>query len=258
VDEAHLNTPEILLNCVPSNSLEPLSVPELTLITLSHFTFFKFKDRYHNLPEEARKSFRSDFFTFVCEPSTQTLIYQVYPIETGLDFMVWSALEVDQPEKAGQFFEAYAKATNPFRHLVEPVHALWGFTRPSQYTRTRSAQEMDPFDPARCRYLILYPFVKTKEWYLFSQEARQGMMNEHIKIGKGFPEIKQLLLYSFGLQDQEFVVVYETDDLTRFSDLVYELRRTEARRYTERDNPLHTAIYHPSDETLTLFERSVD
>jgi chlorite dismutase len=87
-----------------------------------------------------------------------------------------------------------------------------------------------------------------------SREARQGMMNEHIRIGKQYEDIKQLLLYSFGLQDQEFVVVYETEDLPRFSDLVNELRDTEARRYTSQDTPVYTAIYHPAEETLALWK----
>ncbi len=86
-----------------------------------------------------------------------------------------------------------------------------------------------------------------------SRDARQGMMNEHIRIGHQYPEIMQLLLYSFGVQDQEFVVVYETDDLTQFSDLVNELRGTEARRYTERDTPLFTATHHTAEETLAMY-----
>jgi chlorite dismutase len=150
--------------------------------------------------------------------------------------------------------ERFACATNPFRKLVEPVEALWGFTKPSQYTKTRSLQEIDPFADTRKPYLVMYPFVKTNEWYLMSREARQGMMNEHIRIGKQYPEITQLLLYSFGIQDQEFIVVYETDDLAQFSDLVYELRDSEARRYTKRDTPLYTGIYHLPQETLALWE----
>ena len=67
-------------------------------------------------------------------------------------------------------------------------------------------------------------------------------------------EITQLLLYSFGVQDQEFVVVYEMDDLPRFSDLVNELRSAEGRRYTLRDTPLHVGIYHPAEETLALWQ----
>ena len=132
--------------------------------------------------------------------------------------------------------------------------SLWGFTRPSQYSRARSKQEIDPFAETRKPYLIIYPFSKTTEWYLMSREARQGMMNEHIRIGKQYEDISQLLLYSFGLQNQEFVVVYETEDLAKFSDLVNELRDTEARRFTLRDTPLHTAIYHPAEETLKLWK----
>jgi chlorite dismutase len=79
------------------------------------------------------------------------------------------------------------------------------------------------------------------------------MMNEHIRIGKQYEDITQLLLYSFGVQDQEFIVVYETDDLPHFSDLVNELRGVDGRRYTLRDTPLHTAFYHPAEETLALW-----
>jgi chlorite dismutase len=89
---------------------------------------------------------------------------------------------------------------------------------------------------------------------MMGREARQGMMNEHIRIGKQYEDITQLLLYSFGVQNQEFVVVYEMDDLTRFSDLVNELRSVEGRRYTERDTPLHLGMYHPAEETLALWE----
>jgi chlorite dismutase len=113
---------------------------------------------------------------------------------------------------------------------------------------------MDPFGGPRKPYLVVYPFSKTTDWYLMSREARQGMMNEHIRIGKQYEEISQLLLYSFGLQNQEFVVVYEMDDLTRFSDLVNELRDTEGRRYTLRDTPVRSAVYHPAEETLALWK----
>jgi len=235
-------------------------MPELTPRTLNHFAFFKFKDGYFALSSEERKEIHKSLLAGLSEAADQSRgasnldVYQVYPAETGADLLVWSALEAGAPAVAAGFFERFARATNPHRHLVEAVHTLWGFTKPSQYTKTRSTQEIDPFAAQRKPYLIVYPFVKTVDWYLLSREARQGMMNEHIKIGKQYPEITQLLLYSFGLQNQEFIVVYETDDLGHFSDLVYELRDTEARRYTERDTPLFTAVYHPAKETLTLWE----
>ena len=78
------------------------------------------------------------------------------------------------------------------------------------------------------------------------------MMNEHIRIGHDFPQVRQLLAYSTGLDDQEFIVAYETDDVAAFQDLVTALRETEARRYTLRDQPILTAIYRPLDEALQM------
>ena len=87
---------------------------------------------------------------------------------------------------------------------------------------------------------------------LLSQEVRQGMMNEHIKVGRTYPSISQVLLYSTGLADQEFIVGYETSSLAEFQDLVIALRGTEARRYTLSDTPIFTCIHRPLSETLAL------
>jgi chlorite dismutase len=107
-------------------------------------------------------------------------------------------------------------------------------------------------DPTRLRYLIVYPFVKTTEWYLMSRDARQGMMNEHMRIGHDFDDVRQVLLYATGLDDQEFIVAYETDKLERHQELVIALRSTEGRRYTLRDTPIFTAIHRPVEEALAL------
>jgi chlorite dismutase len=229
-------------------------MPEETPRTLNHFVLFAFKEGYWTLPADARASFHASWLAGLRVAARKVDVYQVFPAESGADVLVWSALPAEGKGASAEFFKGFARATNPFRAYLHVSAALWGYTRPSQYTKTRSAQEIDPFAETRKPYLVMYPFVKTTDWYLMSREARQGMMNEHIRIGKQYEDITQLLLYSFGVQDQEFVVVYETDDLQRFSDLVNELRSTEGRRYTLRDTPLHTAIYHPAEETLALWK----
>jgi chlorite dismutase len=221
--------------------------------TLNHFSLFAFTEAYWSLDGQAKASFHQHWLDGLCAAASTVDIYQNAGAQAEL--LVWCAREAEDPSTASDFFAKLATATSPFRNLICPVESVWGFTRPSQYTKAaRSAQEIDPFATTRKRYLVAYPFAKTAEWYLMSREARQGMMNEHIRIGKQYEEIQQLLLYSFGLQDQEFVVVYETDDLPRFSDLVNELRDTEARRYTLQDTPVYTAIYHPAQETLALWK----
>ncbi|HLF27457.1 MAG TPA: chlorite dismutase family protein [Anaerolineae bacterium] len=228
-------------------------MPEETPRTLNHFALLAFKDAYWTLAPEARTEFRREWLAGLRKAAHKVDVYQVFPTESGSDVLVWSAVPVEAKNATAEFFERFACATNPYRAYLQLENTLWGYTRPSQYTKTRSTQEIDPFAATRQAYLVIYPFIKTIDWYLMSRDARQGMMNEHIRIGKQYEDITQLLLYSFGVQDQEFVVVYETDDLLRFSDLVNELRGTEVRRYTQRDTPLHTAIYHPAEETLALW-----
>jgi chlorite dismutase len=224
---------------------------EQTPRTLNHFTLLAFTDAYWSLDASGRASFHKDWLAALCPAARRVDLYQ--NTGSGADLLAWCALPSEDPSAAAGFFEKLARANAPYRRLIRPVDSLWGFTRPSQYTKTRSSQEIDPFAGSRMKYLVMYPFTKTTDWYLMSREARQGMMNEHIRIGKQYEEIRQLLLYSFGLQDQEFVVVYETDDLPRFSELVNELRDTEGRRYTLQDSPVYTAIHHPAEETLALW-----
>ncbi|HEY3289536.1 MAG TPA: chlorite dismutase family protein [Anaerolineae bacterium] len=229
-------------------------MPEETPRTLNHFGYYAWKDSYWALAPDARAALHQALLQALRASVPMVDVYQVAPAESGCDLLIWTAAPIAAPVDTSSFFDKLARALNPYRAYLLPVDVLWGFTRPSQYTKTRSNQEIDPFSTTRKRYLVVYPFVKTTDWYLMGREARQGFMNEHIRIGKQYEDVTQLLLYSFGLQNQEFVVVYEMDDPTRFSDLVNELRSAEGRRYTERDTPLHMAIYHRADETLGLFK----
>ena len=225
-------------------------MPEQTPITLNHFALVRFTDTYWRLDQEARCRARRDWLAALRQASEALHLYQVHGLEAGNDLLVWSARRAEEPGVAAAFFSGWAAASAKVRTLIEVREALWGFTRPSMYTKTRSKQELDPFAPERQPYLFIYPFVKTTEWYLTDSDARQRMMAGHIKVGKQYEDITQLLLYSYGLQDQEFVVVYETHDPLRFLKLVQELRGTEARRYTLRDAPLHAGLLQRDEEAL--------
>jgi chlorite dismutase len=178
----------------------------------------------------------------------RTFTYSMVGLRAECDLLLWRlgwsvrALE----ETAAALLDAGLG-----RHLTV-VHSLLGMVRPSQYVKKPTTQEQAMFTGTRHAYLIVYPFVKTAEWYLLSREDRQRMMNEHIKIGHQYPMIQQLLAYSFGLDDQEFIVAYETDDLPAFVDLVHALRMTEGRRFTLRDTPILTGVHRPLRAILAL------
>ncbi len=97
-------------------------------------------------------------------------------------------------------------------------------------------------EPQDCKYLFVYPFVKQREWYVLPLERRQALMEEHIRTGRKYPNVRLNTIYSFGLDDQEFVLAFESDDASAFVDLVMDLRHTEASRYTLQDTPIFTCL----------------
>ena len=214
---------------------------------LNLYTTFRFTGAYYDLEPSDRVTARKEVLRAVSALAPANHLYSVFPTRADADFMIWSAIDADDPKAPAEFFKAYSRAIEGIEE-IDHDKTLWGMTRPSMYSRGKSEQDMDPLEGPRSTYLIVYPFSKTKDWYLMSMDARQGQMNEHIKIGKQYFDIKQLLLYSFGLQDQEFVVSYETEDLGRFSELVQALRSTEGRRHTLLDTPIITGIYLTPEE----------
>ncbi|MDX6720062.1 MAG: hypothetical protein QOJ63_2316 [Solirubrobacteraceae bacterium] len=108
--------------------------------------------------------------------------------------------------------------------------------------------------PAHAKYLFVYPFVKTRAWYALDADERWRIMQEHIKLGREYPDIDLNTSYSFGLDDQEFVVAFETDDPASFLDLVQRLRTTESSRYTLRDTPTFTCISASIERALAALD----
>jgi chlorite dismutase/nitrite reductase/ring-hydroxylating ferredoxin subunit len=105
-------------------------------------------------------------------------------------------------------------------------------------------------DPSEAKYLFVYPFIKTRDWYQMSHMARQGMMDEHVQVGRKYPSVRLNTTYCFGLDDYEFIVAFETDEPSDFLDLVQDLRETEASRFTKQDTPLFTCINMRLEEAL--------
>jgi chlorite dismutase len=177
-----------------------------------------------------------------------TFSYSTIGLEPGADFLLWSlapSLDALEERAAGVLRSALGG-------WLTVRESFLGIIQPSQYVKKPTPQEQSLFSGERSRYLVVYPFTKTTDWYLQGREARQGIMNEHMRIGHDYPEIRQLLANSFGIDDMDFLVAYETDDLARFGELVRALRGTDSRRSTVRDTPLLVGIHRPFAEIATL------
>jgi chlorite dismutase len=168
----------------------------------------------------------------------RTLTSSSIGLEPGVDLVLLRlAPSVDALEEAGARL-----ARSGLGRWLDVRHSILGRIGASQYVARPSAQERSLLDGEPARYLVVYPFTKSADWYLLSREARQGIMNEHMRVGRGYPAVRQLLAYSFGLDDGDFLVAYDTDDLGAFGELVRELRGTESRRSTINDRPILLGI----------------
>ena len=178
----------------------------------------------------------------------RTTSYSTIGLEPGVDLLLWRmAPTIESLETS-----AAALLRAGVGRWLSVTHSFLGRIGPSQYVRKPTAQEQSASSGDRSRYLVVYPFTKSAEWYLLSKEARQGVMNEHMRVGHDYPSVRQALAYSFGLDSQDFVVAYETDDLVAFGDLVRALRSTESRRSTVADSPILLGVHRPLDEILAL------
>lgn len=180
--------------------------------------------------------------------AVRSVQYSSIGLEPGVDLLFWRmGPSVDALEAA-----AARLLRAGLGRWLTVRHSFIGRIGPSQYVRKPTEQEQSLFAGERSRYLVVYPFTKSTDWYLLSREARQGVMNEHMRVGHEYPMVRQALAYSFGLDSQEFVVAYEMDDLVAFGDLVRALRSTESRRSTVSDTPILLGIHRPLGEILGL------
>lgn len=204
---------------------------------------------WRRLPASERRTTGEAFAEALgARPSIVTETYSMIGLEAGVDLLVWRLAEsLDELEEA-----AAAALRVGLGTWLTVRESFLGLLGESQYVTKPTSQEQSLFEGDRSRYLVVYPFTKSTEWYLLSREARQGIMNEHMRVGHGWPQIRQLLAYGFGIDDHDFLVAYETDDLPAFGDLVRALRGTDGRRSTVKDTPILAAIHRPIGEILEL------
>jgi chlorite dismutase len=206
-----------------------------------NYAFFKLDPAFRRLDAATRNDHANEFAK-VLERWDQAddLILRTYSL-VGLrgdaDFMLWRiSFDLD----CFQQMQAELNRTGLGDYLSQPYNFL-SLQRRSQYVnRIEGANHGVELLPGEGQYLFIYPFVKTRAWYDLSPHARQGMMDEHIAAAAPFKGVRLNTSYSYGIDDQEFIVAFDSDYPQEFVDLVGRLRYTEASLYTARDTPMFT------------------
>jgi chlorite dismutase len=211
------------------------------------YTFYRASSQWRRLPEVDREHSKQEFADVLGEFSDRVALssYSLVGTKGDVDFMLW---KISPALEAINELMAQLNRTELGKWLDTPYSYL-AMTRRSPYIDQHHHEGQEGASATMRvvgrKYLFVYPFIKTHDWYQASREDRQKMMDEHFLIGHKYPEVKISTSYSFGLDDQEFVLGFETDEPGAFLDLIMELRESKARPYTLRDTPIFTCINKP-------------
>lgn len=209
------------------------------------YTFFKIRPEWLRLPAEERQRGKTEFVAVLEDFASKIPVLRTYSTvgtRGDTDLLVWTV-----SERLEDFQDLMARirstALGPY---LDTPYSFLAMTKRSIYVQhhrhPKQEGTRERLRPVGAKYLFVYPFVKTTDWYKLPMSERQAMMDEHISLGHKYPSVRINTTYSFGLDDQEFVVAFETDNPADFLDLVMEMREAKAREYTLRDTPIFTCV----------------
>jgi chlorite dismutase len=212
------------------------------------YTFLKVDPAWRRLEDEERAEHKREFLA-ACENFGQDRLLRAFStVGTRGDTDMMLLSQATNLERIHEFHVVLAQSG--LMKWADTPYSFLALTKPSEY----SDESRLEVRPAHSKYLFVYPFVKTREWYRMAPDERYKVMQEHIAIGREYPQIDLNTSYSFGLDDQEFVVAFETDEPADFLDLVQRLRTTEASAYTKRDTPTFTCVSTSVERALNALD----
>jgi chlorite dismutase len=212
------------------------------------YTFLKLDPAWRRLEPAERRGHKREFAAACADFADGHLLRAFSTVGTrgDTDLMLLS-----QAQDLDRIHELHVVlAQSGIMKWAQVPYSFLAMTKVSEY----SDESRLEVRPAHAKYLFVYPFVKTRAWYALDAKERYRIMQEHIKLGREHPEIDLNTSYSFGLDDQEFVVAFETDDPGSFLDLVQRLRTTESSLYTARDTPTFTCISSTVERALSALD----
>lgn len=225
------------------------------------FAVYKLDPAWRRLPTEERERQKDEFEAIIARKGKEMMIYSYSLVGTrgDADFLLWQA-----SRELVQLHDLAAELNRTaIGGYLGLAHSYFAMTKRSIYLNRYENEYVaayggeDQIDQARIainpqgsEYLFVYPMAKTRAWYKLPHEDRQRMMDEHIRIGHQWPDVKLNTTYSYGLDDQEFVVAFESDHPGRFLDLLMALRLSEGSSYTLFDTPAFTGLARSMRDTL--------
>src|SRR5574338_1121962 len=202
-----------------------------------NFSFFKVDQKWRWMADLAKEESAKEIEQVIRNSKVKFRSYSTLGLRDDAEFLFWFA--ADNVEAIQEVISKIYLTV--FGKYIIPSHVYLSATRPSMYAKVGKVSSfVEGNDPRK--YVIVYPFIKTREWYLLPVEQRRVMMDEHVEVGQKLPNVVLNTTYSFGIHDEDFMLAFETDDLHTFQDLIMELRETQVSRYIERDTPMIVCV----------------
>ncbi|MGH9521145.1 MAG: chlorite dismutase family protein [Terriglobales bacterium] len=217
------------------------------------FTFYKVMPEWRKLPEAERRSAQAEFADVLqkwARGSEMTVLpYCAVGLRSKFDFFLW---RICYSPECLQSMHVDMVRTQFGGYLVAE-HSMLGMTRRSQYkigSEQHRHAEAGVLEGGKHRYLTVFPYVKTRNWYQLPFEERQRIVREFMSVPDEFPRTRMNTLYSFGIDDQDFIVILESDHLSDFVDMQMRLRETQNSSYTERVTPVYCGLRCTVEELM--------
>ncbi len=202
-----------------------------------NFSFFQIDPKWRWMADLAKEESAREVENVIRNSGIRFRSYSTLGLRSDADFLFWFAaksIEEIQSVISKLYLTVFGK-------YIIPTQTYVSCTRPSIYARKGRIISFVAGNESK-KYVIVYPFTKTREWYLLSKEERQQMMDEHIDVSQKYPDIVLNTTYSFGIDDQDFMLAFETDELRDFQDLIMNLRETKVSKYVKVDTPMIPCI----------------
>jgi hydrogen peroxide-dependent heme synthase len=163
-------------------------------------------------------------------------VYSTVGFRPDADLMLWLVSpSIDDAQNAIVRFRRTALG-----RALELTWSFIGVVKPAEFTADH-APAFVKGDPPK-KYISVYPYVRTVDWYLLPRDERAALLREHGVIGREFPDVLANTTSAFGINDWEWILAFEADELDRIVDCLRRLREAEARRYTKEEVPFVTGI----------------
>ena len=202
-----------------------------------NFSFFKIDPKWRWMADLAKEESAKEVENVIINSGIRYRSYSTLGLRDDAEFLLWFAAETVE-EIQDVISKLYLTV---FGKYIIPSQVYLSCTRSSTYARKGTLPSFVLGNEPQ-KYVVVYPFTKTREWYLLPQEQRQKMMDQHINVSEKYPQVTLNTTYSFGIDDQDFMLAFECDNLRDFQNLIMDLRQTPVSAYVAVDTPMITCV----------------